>query len=132
MKKDLLDLNNSHKEIYYSIVGRDYITFLPRSIKISSIELQEAVENIINKITQHLKNFLGTITPEIFSDLHSNGIYLSGGGNKIKGIDKYFSKVFKLSFIKLDNNMTIIKGLINIYRNYSLLKTHSIQDIILR
>jgi len=132
LKKEMLDLNNSNKETFYSIVGRDYTTFLPRTIKISSIELQEATENIISKITQHLSNFLETITPEIFFDLHKNGIYLSGGGSKIKGIDKYFSKAFKLNFIKLENDMTIIKGLINIYKDYSLLKTYSIQDFILR
>ena len=73
------------------IRGRDLTDGLPRNEKISSVQVQEAISESIQKIAEVVKSTLEKTPPELASDIMEKGIVLAGGGALIKNLDKLLS-----------------------------------------
>jgi len=76
------------KEVYMDVRGRNLLTGLPRTVKISSSELLEAMEEPMDNIIQAIHSVLEKTPPELAADIGDRGIFLTGGGALIHGIDK--------------------------------------------
>ncbi len=72
--------------------GRDLTTGLPRNIKITSEQIQSAMEESISEIIEIVKLTLEKTPPELASDIMEKGIVLAGGGALIKNLDKLISQ----------------------------------------
>jgi len=68
------------------IRGRDLISGLPRTIKISSNEISEAMSDTLSDIIQAIKMVLRETPPELSADVIDKGMVLSGGGSLLKNI----------------------------------------------
>lgn len=79
-------------ELKKIIRGRDLRTGLPVKKEISSMEVQEAMKDSINKIVEGVKATLEVTPPELASDIIVNGIMLAGGGALIKNLDKLIAE----------------------------------------
>ena len=79
-------------ELKKVIRGRDLRTGLPVKKEISSLEVQDAMKDSINKIVEGVKLTLEVTPPELSSDIIVNGIMLAGGGALIKNLDKLISE----------------------------------------
>jgi rod shape-determining protein MreB len=75
-------------ELKKVIRGRDLTTGLPVKKEISSLEIEVAIRDSINKIIDGIKVTLENTPPELSSDIVVNGIMLAGGGALIKNLDK--------------------------------------------
>ena len=73
---------------YLDIKGRDLISGLPKTIKISSREVCEAITESLNEIVQTIKLVLRKTPPELAADIMDKGMVISGGGALLKNIDK--------------------------------------------
>ena len=73
------------------IRGRDLTDGLPRNENISSVQVQEAISESIQKIVEVVKSTLEKTPPELASDIMEKGIVLAGGGALIKNLDKLLS-----------------------------------------
>lgn len=80
------------KERFMEIKGTDLILGLPKTIKISSNEVYEAIINRLDEISQSVKNVLRMTPPELAADVIDQGITISGGGALLGNIDKFMSK----------------------------------------
>ena len=80
------------KETEIEVKGRDLVTGLPRVIKVSSVEVREAMIRILEKIAESIKEAIEKTPPEILSDLLDRGITLAGGGALIFGLDKFLEE----------------------------------------
>lgn len=78
------------------IRGRDLEKGLPKSVKISSTQVREALAESINTIVAAIGNILHDTPWELVSDIAERGIVLSGGGAQILGIAKLISKETKM------------------------------------
>lgn len=78
-------------EMTMEIRGRDLSDGLPRNIKITSTQMEEAMKESINKIVEIVKQTLEKTPPELASDIMEKGIVLAGGGALIKNLDKLLS-----------------------------------------
>ena len=78
-------------ETLMEIRGRDLADGLPRNIKISSTQIEEAMRESIAKIVDIIKLTLEKTPPELASDIMEKGIVLAGGGALIKNLDKLIS-----------------------------------------
>ncbi|TZE82248.1 rod shape-determining protein [Calorimonas adulescens] len=76
------------KEETMEIRGRDLITGLPKTLKISSTEIMEAMKEPISAIIDAIKSTLERTPPELAADIMDKGIMLAGGGALLDGIDK--------------------------------------------
>jgi rod shape-determining protein MreB len=68
------------------IKGRDFVTGLPRSIRIKSNETAEAIDGVLNHVIRAIKEVLGQTPPELASDILDNGITLTGGSAQLKNL----------------------------------------------
>ena len=81
------------------------------SITIGDDDIREAFKDPLSAIVTSIMRALEKIPPELSSDIHSNGIYLTGGGALIRGLDKMIEKRTTLKvFIPEDPLLSIVKG----------------------
>lgn len=78
------------------IKGRDVNTGLPTEIEISSEEMFEALKDVAEIIVEGVHNVLEETPPELLSDISARGIYITGGGGLINGLDKLIEERTKL------------------------------------
>lgn len=74
------------------IRGRDIVSGLPLHITVTCDEVREAIIETVNSIVNAIKRVLERTPPELSSDIYANGIYLTGGGALLKGLDIYIEK----------------------------------------
>lgn len=100
------------KQISYTVVrGRDLETGLPKSIKLTGSEIQEAISPIIQEIVTDIVDTLEEIPPELTSDIMERGIVLAGGGSLINGIDKIISEATKMPVWIAEDPLTcVVRG----------------------
>ncbi|MBI3397404.1 rod shape-determining protein [Candidatus Woesebacteria bacterium] len=102
--------------------GRDLETGLPKSIKLSSSEISEALSPVIQEIVSNIADTLEETPPELSSDVYENGIYLAGGGALLPGIDKIISDVTKMPVKIAEDPLTcVVRGCGKILDDPSLL-----------
>lgn len=70
------------------IRGRDLVSGLPKTISISSREINEALREPVNNIIDAIKSTLEKTPPELSSDVMEMGIVLTGGGALLHNLDK--------------------------------------------
>ena len=98
-------------EKYLDVKGRDLVTGLPRDIKISSNEVQEALKNVLAEIVQSVKDVLRNTPAELSADIMNKGIVLSGGGALLRNLNQLITKEVKVPcFVAEDSLLSVIKG----------------------
>lgn len=79
------------KEKEMEVNGRDLVTGLPRTFTLTSSEIRHALIEPVNTIVQTVRLTLEQTPPELSVDISNNGIYLTGGGALLKGLDQYIA-----------------------------------------
>jgi len=93
------------------VKGINVKTGVPASITISDVEIREALKEPLTTILTSIMRALEKIPPELSADIHSNGIYLTGGGAFIRGLDQMIEERTTLKvFIPEDPHLSIVKG----------------------
>lgn len=99
------------KEEYMDVRGRDLTGGLPKTIKISSNEVTEAIQDELREIINAIKKVLQTTPPELAADIMDKGMVLSGGGALIKNLDQLITKTIGVpSYVADDPLFCVIKG----------------------
>ncbi len=71
-----------------NIKGRDLSTGLPRTITVKSSEMMEALAEPAMAIVDAVHSTLEKTPPELAADISDRGIYMTGGGSLVDGLDK--------------------------------------------
>lgn len=90
------------------IKGRDLATGLPKTVYITSSQVQVAMQDSISKIVDIVKNTLERTPPELASDIMEKGIILAGGGALIKNLDKLLSQKTGMPVLIADNALDCV------------------------
>ncbi len=85
------------EEIELVCSGKDYITGMPRPFNVNSTEVYKALQESLNQIFEGIVDVMEQTPPELYSDICTEGILLTGGGAKLSGIDKYLSERLGIS-----------------------------------
>ena len=85
-----------NKKEKLEIRGRDLVGGLPKTITISSEEVEEALKDSINKIISMIKVVLEQTPPELSSDIIENGIMLTGGGAMLDNLKELLQEELKV------------------------------------
>ncbi len=95
----------------YPINGRDLMTGIPRQIIIKYEETAEALDKSIMKIEEAVLKALELTPPELSSDIYRTGLYLTGGGALLRGLDKRLSMKTKLPVIVAQDPLrAVVRG----------------------
>lgn len=95
----------------YPVNGRDLMTGIPKQIKIRYSEVAEAINKSVAKIEEAVLRALENTPPELASDIYSTGLYLTGGGALLKGLDKRISQKTALPVHVADDPLrAVVRG----------------------
>jgi rod shape-determining protein MreB len=95
----------------YEIRGRDLMTGIPKTIKISYSEVAFALDKSISKLEEAVLKALELSPPELSADIYEQGIYLTGGGAMLRGLDKRLSLKTKLPIhVAEDPLRAVVRG----------------------
>ena len=93
------------------VKGRDLKTGLPRTITVTSVQIEEAMKEVIMQMIDAIKMTLEKTPPELAADIMINGITLSGGGALIKNFDRLLTLETGISVNIADNPLDcVVKG----------------------
>jgi rod shape-determining protein MreB len=76
------------KELSIDIKGRDLVAGVPKNLKLSSVQVREALSETLDRIVEAVRQALERTPPELASDILERGIVLTGGGALLRGLDK--------------------------------------------
>ena len=95
----------------YQVSGRDLMTGIPKQLVVTYSEIAHSLDKSISKIEEAILKALETTPPELASDIQRNGIYLTGGGALLRGLDKRISQKTKLQVHVADDPLkAVVRG----------------------
>ena len=95
----------------YIVHGPNRITALPMEVPVCYQEVAHCLEKSISKIETAILSALENTPPELYADIVHNGIYLSGGGALLRGLDKRLTDKINIPFhIAEDPLHAVAKG----------------------
>lgn len=111
------------EDLFIEVRGRDLVTGLPKTIKIGSNEITEAMQDELAEIIRSVKNVLQNTPPELSSDVIDRGMVLSGGGALLRNLDKLVSQATGVPcYVADDPLLCVAKGTGAILNNLDMYK----------
>jgi rod shape-determining protein MreB len=80
----------------FAVHGRDMLTGIPKEIVVNYAEIAHSLDKSISKIETAVLHALEMTPPELSADIFRTGIYLTGGGSMLRGLDKRLHQKTKL------------------------------------
>ncbi|HPY66857.1 MAG TPA: rod shape-determining protein [Bacteroidales bacterium] len=93
----LPDINNPPPD--YIVRGPNIMTALPIEIPVSYQEIAYCLDKSLSKVEAALLNVLEQTPPELYADIVNKGIYITGGGSLLRGLDKRLADKININFL---------------------------------
>ncbi|MBR1929006.1 MAG: rod shape-determining protein [Paludibacteraceae bacterium] len=97
----LTELENAPED--YVVIGPSRVTSLPLEIPVSYQEIAHCLEKSIAKIESAVLQALEQTPPELYADIVKHGIFLTGGGALLRGLDKRLTDKITIPFHVADD-----------------------------
>ncbi len=105
------------------IRGRDLRSGLPRSLKVTSEDIEEALKPVVEQMVAEVQDMVDEIPPELMVDILERGIILTGGGALIRGLDRLMAKETNLPVNVAEDPLTcVVRGCMGLYEDPRLLE----------
>ncbi len=93
------------------IKGRDLVAGIPKTMKISSVQVREALSEPMDAIIEAVRQALEETPPELSADILDKGIVVTGGGALLKGLDKRLREETNLPINIAEDPLTcVVRG----------------------
>jgi len=114
----------AHNQSRVAVVrGRDIETGLPKSLRVTEVEVREALAPVLSEIIEGISEVLEEAPPELTSDILEHGILLTGGGSLLPGIDKIIVEITHIPVIKSEDPLTtVVRGTGKVLEDAALLQ----------
>ena len=107
------------KELTMEIKGRDLVAGVPKNLKLSSVQVREALAETIDEIVEAVRQALERTPPELASDILERGIILTGGGALLRGLDKRLRQETNLPVNVAEDPLTcVVRGTGKVLSNF--------------
>ena len=94
-----------------AVNGRDLVTGIPKQILVSYTEIADALDKSIFKIEEGVLRALEKTPPELASDIFRRGLYLTGGGALLRGLDRRIASKIKMPVHIADDPLrSVVRG----------------------
>lgn len=90
------------------IKGRNLLDGLPKDITVSSKEVREALAEPLKHVVEAIKTTLENTPPELSADIIDHGIFISGGGALLRGIDSLISQATNMPVYIAENPLDCV------------------------
>jgi rod shape-determining protein MreB len=120
------------REVSMEVKGRDLVAGIPKTLKLTSEEIREALSEPIGQIVEALKQALEETPPELAADIVDRGIVMTGGGSLLRGLDTLFKEETNLPINVVDDPLScVVLGAGKVLDNvplYDRILMHSVHD----
>jgi rod shape-determining protein MreB len=96
------------EELALEVRGRDQVAGLPRTIRVTSNEITEAIAEPLTAISGVVRAVLEKTPPELASDIIDRGMVLVGGGALIRNIDRFLTRETGVPCFVAENPMACV------------------------
>ncbi|MBI1798235.1 MAG: rod shape-determining protein [Candidatus Eisenbacteria bacterium] len=96
------------EEMDMEIKGRDLVRGIPRTLRVSSVEIRESLQEPIGQIVNALRECLERTPPELAADIVDRGIFMTGGGALLRGLDMLLREVTNLNIRVAQDPLTCV------------------------
>ncbi|MCB9076885.1 MAG: rod shape-determining protein [Anaerolineaceae bacterium] len=96
------------KSLEMEVKGRDQVAGLPRTIKISSDEVTEALSEPLIAISSVVKSVLEKTPPELASDIIDRGVIITGGTALLRNLDQMLTDQIGVPCYIADNPVACV------------------------
>ncbi|MBP3469677.1 MAG: rod shape-determining protein [Lachnospiraceae bacterium] len=93
---------------YMDVKGRNLVTGLPETIRVSSDETQEALKETTTQILDTICAVLEKTPPELAGDIVDRGIVLTGGGAMLRGLEELIEERTHINTMTAEEPMTCV------------------------
>ncbi|MBA3927885.1 rod shape-determining protein [Listeria sp. FSL L7-1582] len=90
------------------IRGRDLVTGLPKTVTVTSEEIELALRESVHVIVQAAKQVLEQTPPELSADIIDRGIIMTGGGALLHGLDELLAEELKVPVLLAENPLDAV------------------------
>lgn len=97
-----------NQENEMEIKGRDLVSGIPKTLKISSTEIRDALADPLSQIVAALRTALEQTPPELAADIVDRGIVMTGGGSLLNGIDLLLKEETNLPINIVEDPLTCV------------------------
>lgn len=105
----LTEIDNPPED--YVVYGPNQMTALPMTIPVSYQEICHSIEKSISKIEAAVLSALEQTPPELYADIVKNGVFLTGGGALLRGLDKRLTEKIGIQFHVVEDPLhAVAKG----------------------
>jgi len=112
LKKSIGCVYRRPESIAVEVKGRCMLTGLPRIVAISSDDVHDAFEDVIERIVEAVHSVLEVTPPELVADISQNGIVLTGGCSNLWGFEKLIASRTSITTYKADDaDLCVANGL---------------------
>ena len=88
--------------------GRNLVTGLPKTVRVSSEETEEALKDITSQIVEAIHTVLEKTPPELAADIADRGIVLTGGGSLLRGLEELIYSKTGINTVTAEEPMTAV------------------------
>ncbi|MBT3538829.1 rod shape-determining protein [Candidatus Parcubacteria bacterium] len=93
------------------VKGRDMISGLPRTIKITSDDTTEALQHDLEGLVEAVKEVLHKTPPELSADVMDKGIIMSGGSSQLRNLDELIAQAIGVAtYVAEEPLLCVAKG----------------------
>jgi rod shape-determining protein MreB len=96
------------EELEMEIKGRDLVAGIPKVLRISSVEVREALREPILQIVEALKLALERTPPELAADIVDRGIVMTGGGSLLRELETLLKEETNLPINTVDDPLSCV------------------------
>ncbi len=94
-----------------TVKGRDLVAGIPKTVAISTKQMQEALSDTVDQLVDSVKMCLEQTPPELSADILDRGILMSGGGSMLKGLDERLRRETNLPVIQAEEPLlAVVRG----------------------
>jgi rod shape-determining protein MreB len=111
IKISIASVSPSHETFEAIVRGRDLVTGLPREVRVTDLDVRNAIGHSFEELVELVKEVLETTPPEIVADIMERGIYLAGGGALIRGIPEFLTDALGVPVVVAPDPLTaVVRG----------------------
>ncbi len=95
-------------ELEMEVKGRDLVAGIPKTLRITSTEVRDALNEPISTVVEAVKQALEQTPPELSADILDKGIVMTGGGAQLRGLDERLRQETNLPVNVVDDPLTCV------------------------
>ncbi len=115
-------------ELQMDIKGRDLVRGVPRSLRVTDVEIREALSEPVADIVNSVLRALERMPPELSADVMDKGVVLSGGGALLHALDQRLREETGLPVFPADDPLAaVVLGAGRVLKDIGLLRRVSVR-----